>query len=53
MAGQRTGENPKLGVAFPEARVPFNLQFDDFELVRADGNKAESFTNFDDGTSRD
>src|SRR5262249_6218083 len=34
------------------ARAPLGLQFDDFELVRASGDSAEMFSNFDDGTSR-
>ncbi|HKW16012.1 MAG TPA: sialate O-acetylesterase [Terriglobales bacterium] len=38
----------------PVAREPFNLQFDDFQLIRA-GNAVQHdvFSNFDDGTSRD
>lgn len=37
----------------PVARVPFSLQFDDFELVGNGSAAATSFSNFDDGTSRD
>jgi sialate O-acetylesterase len=35
-------------------RQPFDLEFDDFELVRENsgGEQATSFSNFDDGTSR-
>jgi sialate O-acetylesterase len=35
------------------APTPFSLQFDDFQLIPANGSKAISFSNFDDGTSRD
>jgi sialate O-acetylesterase len=45
-------EKPK-NEAPPVPHVTFNLQFDGFKLVRADGNQAESFSNFYDGTSRD
>lgn len=38
----------------PVARVPFNLQFDDFQVVRSgSADYGEIFSNFDDGTSRD
>src|SRR5215469_5922607 len=37
----------------PVERQPFNLQFDDFELVRdPQHDRADSFSNFDDSTSR-
>jgi sialate O-acetylesterase len=36
----------------PVTRTRFNLQFDEFELLRAGGKNPESFSNFDEGTSR-
>ncbi len=37
------------------ARQPFELEFDDFELIResSGGEQATAFSNFDDGTARD
>ncbi len=33
-------------------RRPFNLQFDDFELIRDPSSRGTAFSNFDDGTSQ-
>jgi sialate O-acetylesterase len=45
-----TSSGPQAGAA----KQPFDLEFDDFEFLRenSDGEQATSFSNFDDGTSR-
>jgi sialate O-acetylesterase len=40
------------GKASATGRIPFNLQFDDFELIRDASSAGAAFSNFDDGTSR-
>ncbi|HEY4783404.1 MAG TPA: sialate O-acetylesterase, partial [Chthoniobacterales bacterium] len=47
-------EDSSLGAGKTSAtgRVPFNLQFDDFELIRDPSSAGAAFSNFDDGTSR-
>jgi sialate O-acetylesterase len=39
-------------VTHPMGRSPFDLQFDDFELIRDPSNPGTVFSTFDDGTSR-
>jgi sialate O-acetylesterase len=45
------GASKSEGEALAGARVPFELEFDDFELIRSTGGDAVPFSDFDDGST--
>jgi sialate O-acetylesterase len=52
LEAEREDSSFGAGKTSATGRVPFNLQFDDFELIRDQSSSGTAFSNFDDGASR-